>query len=89
MPSDVSRLLRELSRTDLERLLAAKGEIEELEQRRDALQKELAEVERRLEQLAGDATGRGTTSRPGRATRKKARTRTAQKAEHTTSRKIE
>ncbi len=61
MTSDLNRALAQLSREELERLLAAKGEIERLEARRDELQRELQEVESSLEELVRGAavTGRG------------------------------
>jgi len=79
MPGDLNRLLTELSREEIERLLAAKNEIEDLEQRRDALQGELDAVEKQLAQLvattvgkapaAGDKTPRGGARKTRRKTK--------------------
>ncbi|MDY0108846.1 MAG: hypothetical protein RBT60_02805 [Candidatus Krumholzibacteria bacterium] len=57
MPADVSRLLVQLSRADLQNLLAAKVEIEELQERRAVLQKELGTIENALLRLLGKAAG--------------------------------
>ncbi len=72
MTSDLNRALARLSREELEHLLAVKGEIEQLETRRDALQRELQDVEAALEKLVGGAgaTGRKSTARTA-ASRKK------------------
>ncbi|MEZ4389315.1 MAG: HTH domain-containing protein [Candidatus Krumholzibacteriia bacterium] len=78
MPTDLSRLIKTLSRADIEHLLAAKDELESLESRRQELLKELAAVESRLAKLAGRALGQ-----PPRTTAKK----TARKAVKKTAKK--
>ena len=62
MPTSMSRLLSQLSRKDLERLLATKAEVETLEARRAELQKELDDIDKKLAKLADAAEGaqRGT-----------------------------
>jgi len=73
----MSRLLSQLSRKDLERLLAAKAEVESLEARRDDLQKELAEIEKKLDKLTDAAIGNGR--RKAKKTAKKAARKKAAK----------
>ena len=81
MTSDLNRALARLSREELEHLLAVKGEIEQLETRRDALQRELQDVEAALEKLVGGAgaTGRKSTARAA-ASRKKTTGKAGKKA---------
>jgi hypothetical protein len=56
MSTQWNRLLRRLSTSDLKKLLNAKAEIEELESRRDSLQKELTAIEKKLARLvSGEA----------------------------------
>jgi leucyl aminopeptidase (aminopeptidase T) len=87
MPKDLSRLLTELSRDDLERLLAAKSEVEELETRRDELRRDLAEVERQLARLADTVPGRGGAGRRKKSPKKVARKAASKKAKKTTRKK--
>ena len=87
MPKDLSRLLTELSRDDLERLLAAKSEVEELETRRDELRRDLAEVERQLARLADAVPGRGGAGRRKKSAKKVARKAASKKAKKTTGKK--
>jgi hypothetical protein len=56
MTADLNRVLSELSRDELERLLAAKSEIERLEARRQELREELDTVEQALDRLVHQAT---------------------------------
>ena len=86
MPKDLSRLLTELSRDDLERLLAAKSEVEELETRRDELRRDLAEVERQLARLADAVPGRGGAGRRKKSAKKVARKAASKKAKKKTAR---
>lgn len=73
MPAEWSRLLSRLSRADLQKLLAAKTESEELQQRRAALLKELAAIEKSLAKLAGgkDKISRSRAQTTVKATRRK------------------
>ena len=80
MNRKLSSLLTELTREDLEHLLAAKAEIETLEARRAELAAELADVEKKLTGLAravGTPTGRGKARR--KAVKKAGRKKTAKK----------
>jgi hypothetical protein len=81
MPTDLTRLVTELSRRDLERLLKAKDRIEALEKKRSELQAELTKVDKELAALVGAATAkRRAPAKPGgKAAAKKAGKRTAKK----------
>lgn len=81
MANDLSRLVKELSRADIESLLATKNEMETLEMRRQELQKELADVEQRLGRLADRTAGssKATGARASKKTAKKAARKTAKK----------
>ncbi len=97
MTADLNRVLSELSRDELERLLAAKDEIERLEARRHELKEELASVEQTLDRLVHEATGTGRGSGrtaaarqgTGKATRKGAKkaAKTRKTARKTSARK--
>jgi len=90
MPADLTRLVKELSRHDIEKLLAAKDELETLESRRQELLAELAGVEKRLEKLAGRVAGRGAKPTVRRRTKKAAKKvtrKTAKKAAKKTAKK--
>ena len=89
MPTEWNRLLKRLSKVELQKLLHAKTEIEDLEARRAVLKKELAAIEKDLDRLTSGDTGRGRrgAKKTGRvAGRKKSpskaavRTRSAKKA---------
>lgn len=69
MPADLTRLVKELSRADIEKLLAAKDELETLESRRQELLRELATVEKRLDKLAGQVARGAAGKKPGRKPR--------------------
>lgn len=78
MSNELSRLLKKLSRTDIEKLLAAKDAVETLEKRRAELQKELGDVDKRLAKLVGKAVSGGRRGRkPGRKPGRKAGKKTA------------
>ncbi len=82
MSADLQKLLSQLSRDDLQHLLAAKEELEALQQRRDELRRELEEVEARLAGVLG-ATVRGrakTAARTGKVVAKKRKKATRQRA---------
>ncbi len=85
MPTNLSKLLSELSRNDIQKLLVAKEEVDTLEARRAELQKELSTIEKRLAKLIGETLGsaRATTRKTG----KKAAGKTAGKAPRKTARK--
>jgi len=90
MPADLTRLVKELSRHDIEKLLAAKDELETLESRRQELLAELAGVEKRLEKLAGRVAGRGakpTVRRRAKTAAKKVTRKTTKKAAKKTAKK--
>ena len=81
MPADVSRLLAQLSRADLQNLLAAKVEIEELQERRAVLQKELGTIENALLRLLGKAAGaRGRGKKRKQVPAKSAKSATSAKS---------
>ncbi|MDD5719702.1 MAG: hypothetical protein PHQ53_08455 [Candidatus Krumholzibacteria bacterium] len=90
MPADVSRLLAQLSRADLQNLLAAKVEIEELQERRAVLQKELGTIENALLRLLGKAAGvRGRGKKSKQVPAKSAKSaRSAKSAKSTKSAKL-
>jgi len=79
MPENYTRLLADLSRADIEKLLAAKSEIEALEARRVELQKELAAVDKQIERLIGKAVGKKAAGRPAKKSAKKAAKKAAKK----------
>jgi cell division septum initiation protein DivIVA len=89
MANDLSRLVKELSRADIESLLATKNEMETLELRRQELQKELADVEQRLGRLADRTAGSGKLSgaRSSKKSMKKAAKKTAKKTVKKTTKK--
>jgi hypothetical protein len=60
MPAELNRLVSELSRAEIEKLLAVKDEIETLKARRGELEKEIAGIDRQIAKLIG-------RSSPGRA----------------------
>jgi len=79
MPENYTRLLADLSRADIEKLLAAKSEVEALETRRAELQKELAAVDKQIERLIGKAVGKKVTRRPAKNAAKKVTKKAAKK----------
>jgi len=79
MPENYTRLLADLSRADIEKLLAAKSEVEALETRRAELQKELAAVDKQIERLIGKAVGKKVTRRPAKKAAKKVTKKAAKK----------
>jgi ABC-type transporter Mla subunit MlaD len=88
MSADINQLLAELSRADIEKLLAAKDEVESLEQRRAELLKELAGVEKKLAQVVGRAVGAGKTARKvAKKTAKKVAKKAAKKRTKKTTKK--
>lgn len=76
MAAELSRLVSELSRSDIEKLLAAKEEVEALQTRRRELEKEIAGIDRQIAKLVGEQ-GRAATR--GRAGGKRRRKQTAAK----------
>jgi hypothetical protein len=80
MPADLNRLLSDLSRADLQKLLAAKEESETLEKRRAALMKELATVEKQLARLVAVGVGGGRRTAARKAAPKARRKAAGKKA---------
>jgi hypothetical protein len=63
MSAELNRLVAELSRAEIEKLLAVKDEVEQLETRRRELEKEIAGIDKKIARLVGKATRKATRRR--------------------------
>lgn len=88
MPENYTRLLADLSRADIEKLLAAKSEVEALENRRTELQKELVAVDKQIERLIGKAVGKKAIRRPAKKATKKVAKKAAKKVAKKAMKKV-
>ncbi|MBD3221791.1 hypothetical protein GF314_11175 [bacterium] len=69
MPAELNRLVSELSRAEIEKLLAAKDEVEALQTRRRELEKEIAGIDKQIAKLVGRSTaGRARGGKTARRT---------------------